>query len=259
MRSPLVVSLAVLSIVSIPSYMAGQDCCVSIAPSMAAVSKLGGDVSPPMLKKFADGLRYPSSARAAGHQGTSILAFTVGIDGRPYDIKVVRRLDAELDDSAVAAVSNWRYEPARRNGELVEAQTRVRISFRLYEGENRRVAELWDRSERNDPKADLELSKDYFDGIGVPQDEELGLQFLKMAADWNIPQAQYLMGEHFYKNSNPPDYVAAYEWYALSKRSGGKQGEEMLHVLAAEMTPEQLGEAETRIGYWPEEPPKPGH
>jgi TPR repeat protein len=183
----------------------------------------------------------------------------VGIDGAPYDVKVVRRLDDELDESAITAAGRWRYQPARKNGEPVEAHARARISFRLYDANHRRVADLWDQSEANNPQADLELSKDYSEGIGVSQDEELGFQFLKVAADWNLPQAQYLMGEHFYKSSNPPDYVAAYLWYGLSKRSGGKQAEEMLHVLASEMTPEQLGEAETRIGYWPEEPPHPEH
>ena len=43
-------------------------------------------------------------------------------------------------------------------------------------------------------------------------------------------------------------------WYALSKRGGFKQGEEMLKILAAKMRIEQLGEAETRIDYWPEAP-----
>jgi hypothetical protein len=65
------------------------------------------------------------------------------------------------------------------------------------------------------------------------------------------------MGEHFYKGeTGPPDYVSAYVWYALTKRNGGKDGERMLKVLAAEMTAEQLGEAETRVDYWPEDPPK---
>jgi TPR repeat protein len=88
-------------------------------------------------------------------------------------------------------------------------------------------------------------------------DQTRGFEFLKMAADWNLPEAQFLMGEHFYKGeSGPPDYVSAYVWYALTKRNGGKDGERMLKVLAAEMTAEQLGEAETRVDYWPEDPPK---
>lgn len=259
MRSPLVVSLAALTLVSVSPFIAAQVPSVQIVFPATTSSIVDADFTPAQVVDAPDP-EYPADARAAGYQGTSILSFTVGMDGRPYDIKTVRRLDGELDDSAMAKAATWRYEPARKGGAPVESQTRVRIRFRLYDERNRAVAVLWDRSDGNDPRADLELSKDYLEGIGVPQDEELGLQFLKMAADWNVPQAQFLMGEHFYKNSSgPPDYVNAYLWYALSKRSGGTQGEEMLHVLAAQMTPEQLGEAETRIGYWPEEPPKPGH
>lgn len=77
-----------------------------------------------------------------------------------------------------------------------------------------------------------------------------------MAADWNFPAAQFLMGEHYYRELTPPDYVNAYMWYALSKRAGGKDGEAMLKTLASEMTSEQVSEADMRIGYWPEDPPR---
>jgi TPR repeat protein len=85
----------------------------------------------------------------------------------------------------------------------------------------------------------------------------VSFEFLKMAADWNMPEAQFLMGEHYYREvDNAPNYVDAYMWYALSKRAGGKDGEAMLKTLAAEMTPGQISEADERVGYWPEDPPK---
>jgi TonB family protein len=259
MRNPLVVSLVAVALGSFPQFLPAQDPSVQVVLPAFTASKADAEVTPPKVLETPDP-EYPPSARAAGHQGTSILTFMVGVDGRPYDIKIVRRLDTELDDSAVAAVSTWRYEPGRKGDTPVEVQTRGRIRFRLYDASNRGIGELWDRSDANDARADLELSNDYFQGVGVPQDDELGLMFLKMAADWNLPQAQFLMGEHFYKNSSgAPDYVNAYVWYGLSKRSGGKQGERMLHVLASEMTAQQLGEAETRIGYWPENPPQAPH
>jgi hypothetical protein len=48
-------------------------------------------------------------------------------------------------------------------------------------------------------------------------------------------------------------------WYALSKRAGGRDSERMLQLLAGQMTPEQLSEADVRVGYWPEDPPKDNH
>ena len=59
----------------------------------------------------------------------------------------------------------------------------------------------------------------------MPKDERLGIAFLSMAANWNLPEAQFQMGERFYKNQNgSPDYVTAYVWYALSKRAGSNKG-----------------------------------
>jgi TonB family protein len=257
MHTPLVVSLVAVALVSSPRFLGAQDPSVQVVFPAFAASKAGADPTPPKVLEAPDP-EYPPSARAAGHQGTSILSFMVGIDGRPYDIKIERQLDTELDDSAVAAASTWRYEPRRKGDTPVEVKGKARIRFRLYDASNRSIALLWDRSDANDARADMELANDYFQGIGVPQDDDLALVFLKMAADWNFAQAQFLMGEHFYKNSRgAPDYVNAYMWYGLSKRSGDKQAEQMLHLLAGEMTAQQLGEAETRIGYWPENPPPP--
>jgi TonB family protein len=125
------------------------------------------DVTPPRLI-YSPGPKYPADARLAGHQGTSILSLTVGTDGLLRGIKIVRRLDDELDQSAVAAVSTWQYEPARKRDVPVEVDIHARVRFRIYEGSDGKIAELWDRSDASDPKADWELSRDYFEGTGVP-------------------------------------------------------------------------------------------
>ena len=213
-------------------------------------------LDPPRVTRAPDP-KYPKEARAAGHQGDALLSLVVGRDGRPHDIKVVRALDAQLDESAVAGVAKWRYRPAQKNGEPVEAAIHVRVVFRLHSKCCERIAELWDRSEKDDANADLQLWKAYKEGDGVPRNDQLAFEFLKMAADWNLSQAQLLMGEHYYKShGGSPDYVNAYMWYALSKRAGGQEGEAMLKTLAAEMSEEQLAEADLRVDYWPEDPPK---
>ena len=224
-------------------------------PSVQSPAESDADIDPPRLT-WAPNPKYPKSARNVGHQGTSILNLVVGTDGRPREITIVRTLDGDLDALAIAAVSKWRYQPALRDGEPLEVQVHARVRFRLYNKSYGHIAELWDRSDSNDPRADLQLSRAYRDGNGVPQDDQLSFEFLKLAADWNLPEAQFLMGEHYYRDLGSPDYVNSYLWYALSKRAGGKDGEAMLKTLASEMTPEQISEADTRVGYWPEDPPK---
>ena len=223
------------------------------APGVTSPADSDVDIDPPRLT-YAPGPRYPRAARNVGHQGTSILSLVIGTNGRPHDIAILRPLDEELDACAIAAVRKWRYKPALRDGEPLEVQVHARIKFRLHNKSYGRIADLWDRSDKSDPRADLQLSKAYIDGNGVPQDYQLAFEFLKMAADWNLPEAQFLMGEHYYRDGTP-DYVSAYLWYALSKRAGGQDGEAMLKTLASEMSPEQLSEAELRVDYWPEDPP----
>jgi TonB family protein len=214
------------------------------------------DVDPPRLT-YMPGPKYPKDARNVGHQGTSILSLVVGKDGRPHDIAILRPLDPELDDCAIAAVAKWRYQPALRDGEPVEVIGHARVRFRLYNKSYGHIAQPWDRSDDNDPKADLQLSRAYLDGNGVPQDDQLAFEFLKMAADWNMPEAQFLMGNHHYNDvDNAPDYINAYMWYALSKRAGSKVDLAMLKSLASEMTSDQLSEADLRVDYWPEDPPR---
>jgi len=42
---------------------------------------------------------------------------------------VVRSLDADVDESAVKAVQEWRFEPARKDGNPVAVRVTVEIRF----------------------------------------------------------------------------------------------------------------------------------
>jgi TonB family protein len=164
------------------------------SPAAQSIAQISDPyVDPPRLIRGPNP-KYPKDACNVGHQGTSVLSLVVGIDGHPRDVAVVRPLDPELDDSAIAAVSKWRYQAAERDGEPVEVSVHARVRFRLYNRSYGHIAQLWDRSDSNDPKADLQLSKAYLDGNGVPQDDHLSFEFLKMAADWNLPEAQIFDG-----------------------------------------------------------------
>ena len=58
--------------------------------------------------------------------------FIVGPDGKPRDIRVHRTLGLGLDEKAVEAVKNWRFEPAMKDGKPVAVQVSAEVSFRLY-------------------------------------------------------------------------------------------------------------------------------
>ncbi len=95
------------------------------------VFRVGGGVSAPKVL-FAPDPDYSEEARKAKYQGTCILWLIVGPDGRPRDVKVARTLGMGLDQKAVEAVRNWKFEPAMKDGKPVAVQINVEVNFRLY-------------------------------------------------------------------------------------------------------------------------------
>jgi protein TonB len=75
---------------------------------------------------------YPTSARRAGIQGTTLLAVFVGADGRVGEV-VVRQSAGhpDLDEAAAAAVRRWRFEAARRGDEPVAIWVLLPVEFKL--------------------------------------------------------------------------------------------------------------------------------
>lgn len=91
--------------------------------------RVGGAIKPPT--KIADArVVYPEDAKAAGIQGIVVLGIVIGDDGSVIEAEVVRSIP-ELDQAAVDAVLQWRYEPTLLNGEPVEVAMHVTINFTL--------------------------------------------------------------------------------------------------------------------------------
>lgn len=95
------------------------------------VFRVGGGVTAPRAIDAPDP-EYSEEARKAKYQGTCLLWLIVGPDGKPHDIKVARALGMGLDEKAIEAVRNWKFEPAMLNGKPVAVQINVEVNFRLY-------------------------------------------------------------------------------------------------------------------------------
>jgi periplasmic protein TonB len=95
------------------------------------VFRVGGGVTAPVLvyKKEPE---YSEEARKAKYQGTVILWLIVDPNGKPRDIKIARSLGMGLDEKAIEAVKNWKFDPARKDGAPVAVQINVEVNFRLY-------------------------------------------------------------------------------------------------------------------------------
>ena len=73
---------------------------------------------------------YPPLAVEARLQGDVLVNATIGTDGIPKDLKVIRG-DQRLVTSALAAIRQWRYRPATLAGRAIETQTVVTVTFQL--------------------------------------------------------------------------------------------------------------------------------
>jgi TonB family protein len=65
-----------------------------------------------------------------GLSGSVLVEFTVGIDGKPEDIKVVESGGAPLDEAVIKAVRTYRYQPATSHGVKVRVLQRARFNFK---------------------------------------------------------------------------------------------------------------------------------
>ena len=73
---------------------------------------------------------FPDAAREQDLTGFVDLEFTVHADGSVADVTVLRAQPPGIfEQSAVAAVSQWRYRPVERDGVPIEADARLRLNF----------------------------------------------------------------------------------------------------------------------------------
>lgn len=95
------------------------------------VYRVGGGVSAPRAI-YSPEPEFSEEARKAKYQGVCTLSVTVGADGRPRDIHVLSSLGMGLDEKAIEAVKNWKFEPGMKDGHPVPTLIAVEVDFHLY-------------------------------------------------------------------------------------------------------------------------------
>jgi TonB family protein len=74
---------------------------------------------------------YPAQARADKIQGAVVLSVTINEEGAPTNIQVKKSVRADLDESAITAVEQWRWKPYLLNGNPVAVDSTVTINYSL--------------------------------------------------------------------------------------------------------------------------------
>lgn len=114
-------------------------CCAAwILPAQNAASSaasnddetvydLAPGITPPRIIKQVNPT-YPTN-RGVRAVGSVIIALVVSSKGLPKNPHVVKGLDKDLDESAVEAVKEWRFEPAQKNSKPVAVRVSVQLQF----------------------------------------------------------------------------------------------------------------------------------
>jgi len=92
--------------------------------------KPGSGIEPPTLQREVRPI-YTDEARRLSIEGDVVLEIVVTRDGRVGNVRVIRTLGAGLEQRAIEAVRQWRFGPAKRQGQPVDVVVEVSVGFKL--------------------------------------------------------------------------------------------------------------------------------
>lgn len=75
---------------------------------------------------------YSTEGRKSKRQGTTVVWLVIDAAGTPRDFQIWRPLGLGLDEKAIEAISGWKFDPAKKDGEPVATVISIEIEFRLY-------------------------------------------------------------------------------------------------------------------------------
>ena len=74
---------------------------------------------------------YTADAMRRRVTGAVLLQCVVDREGIPTNVGVVQSLDGDLDQAALKALKEWRFEPGKKDGQAVWVQIQVKMAFTM--------------------------------------------------------------------------------------------------------------------------------
>jgi TonB family protein len=100
-------------------------------PTISPLRRIGGGVTQPMLVFKVDP-QFSKQARDAKFSGIVLVNMIVDTKGLPRNVHVLRGVGMGLDESAVEAVKQYRFRPAREDGMPVPVELNVEVNFQIF-------------------------------------------------------------------------------------------------------------------------------
>jgi TonB family protein len=92
---------------------------------------VGADVSAPKLI-FAPDPVFTEEAKREKYQGVCVISTIVDAQGNPQRVQVIGHLGKGLEQKAVEAVEQYKFEPAMHYGKPVAVEVNIEVNFRLF-------------------------------------------------------------------------------------------------------------------------------
>lgn len=92
------------------------------------VYELGPGITPPRVTRQVNP-EYKQDTRGFRISGAVLIGLVISSRGEPKDPRVIRSIEKEVDQSAVEAVMQWRFEPAKKGDKPVAVKVTVEIRF----------------------------------------------------------------------------------------------------------------------------------
>jgi TonB family protein len=119
---------------SVKTFAAPTFTTVPPAPPRPGVQRLDPTMKAPKVISGVEPI-YPGEEKKNGISGVVILELTIKEDGSVSDVRVIKPVSVGLDQAAVDAVRQWRFQPATKDGKPVEVLFNITINFKLPEAE----------------------------------------------------------------------------------------------------------------------------
>jgi len=91
------------------------------------VYEMGEGIQPPRVTRRVNP-NY-SNVRGVSAKGTVAIALIVTSQGAPKELRVVKKLDPEVDRAALEAVEQWRFAAAQKDGKPVAVRVTIELEF----------------------------------------------------------------------------------------------------------------------------------
>lgn len=95
------------------------------------IETIGGGVSAPIVLYQVEP-EFSDEARHAKAAGNVLVTLIVDEKGRPTHVRVLRGIGLGLDERAVAAVEQYRFKPALKDGKPVRVGMNIDVNFHIY-------------------------------------------------------------------------------------------------------------------------------